>query len=420
MNGKLMSDEELSKPHNREQTSAQHYGTILDKLEIDLQCGIFRKSTESTLEAKSNTIAFLLQFAKTSGIEFGSNTNVLNLGACYEYSSHKITNETGAFVTSLKTFQDQENGGQASKFDNAVESSTGSLNQIPENWTKKFDVIWSEDATAHSLDIRNDMKKAFRCLKPGGHMVIMDIMTSPLCSPEDLEQVKKWLEAENVLQPDQYEAELEACGFDVLRTRDLTCHLRTNYARMIERLESGRQLWDTGFDEQLQHYVDELRKRVQILKERETQMWYSIIARKPHGAVIKGHDNAHQSTNQPRLLKRYVTAKLQNIGVTDKSVHYHGSVGICKKLMKASGIEEYEAVQIANLQNGARWTTYAIPLDDEGAFTLNGGSARLGEKGDECVVMTFGMSETFVPANVLCCDSRKNNAVIDEIRYKQQ
>jgi aspartate 1-decarboxylase len=114
-------------------------------------------------------------------------------------------------------------------------------------------------------------------------------------------------------------------------------------------------------------------------------------------------------------MKEYVHAKLHNIIVTDKSIKYHGSVTICTELLNASGIEPYQKVDIVNLNNGERWTTYAVP-GEKGSFKLNGGGARKGELGDKCVVITYQTSKSFQGANVIFCD--ENNNIEERMIYE--
>ena len=117
-------------------------------------------------------------------------------------------------------------------------------------------------------------------------------------------------------------------------------------------------------------------------------------------------------------MRSYVSAKLHNISVTDKSLQYDGSVGIGRDLLEAVGIDEYEQVQIINLATGARWTTYAIAIN-AGRFSLNGGGARLGEFGDRCVILTYAQRESFSPARVAYCDRGGDgqNVVIKMFNY---
>jgi aspartate 1-decarboxylase len=115
-------------------------------------------------------------------------------------------------------------------------------------------------------------------------------------------------------------------------------------------------------------------------------------------------------------MKSFVSAKIHGIRVTDKSVRYNGSVSICPELMKAAGIQQFEKVQIVNLTNGNRWETYAIEAAVK-AFTLNGGGARLGEIGDECVIITYDVSEIFQSANVVFVN--ECNDIFKTMRYEQ-
>lgn len=113
-------------------------------------------------------------------------------------------------------------------------------------------------------------------------------------------------------------------------------------------------------------------------------------------------------------LRSWVAAKIHDIRVTGASVEYHGSVSICPTLMSEAGISLGEQVQIVNLSTGDRWITYAIP-GDEGAFTLNGGGARLGVVGDQCVIMTYVMAERPQEAAVIFVD--KDNLITERMRY---
>lgn len=114
------------------------------------------------------------------------------------------------------------------------------------------------------------------------------------------------------------------------------------------------------------------------------------------------------------ITRTYVNAKIHGIRVTDKSIHYHGSVTIGRDFMELAGIDEYEQVDIVDLNNGNRWTTYAI-AGPEGVFTLNGGGARLGEIGDECVIMTYAQSSTFRSAEVVHVN--RDNQIVDLQTY---
>ena len=113
-------------------------------------------------------------------------------------------------------------------------------------------------------------------------------------------------------------------------------------------------------------------------------------------------------------MKEYIQSKIQNIHVTDKSLHYDGSVTICSHLLAQVNIEAYQKVDIINLNTGDRWSTYVIPGGEE-VFELNGGGARLGEIGDPCVVLGYATLQSFEGASVAFCD--KYNKLTKFIKY---
>lgn len=115
-------------------------------------------------------------------------------------------------------------------------------------------------------------------------------------------------------------------------------------------------------------------------------------------------------------MKTYISSKIHGIRVTDKSVNYNGSVSISKVLCDAAEIDQYEQVDIVNLENGNRWTTYVLYLDKPESFTLNGGGAYLGDVGDRCVVMTYAITDQYSPATVIFCD--QDNQIKEKFLYE--
>jgi aspartate 1-decarboxylase len=71
-------------------------------------------------------------------------------------------------------------------------------------------------------------------------------------------------------------------------------------------------------------------------------------------------------------------AKLHRARVTHSELDYEGSCAIDGKILDFSGIREYEQIHIYNINNGQRFTTYAIRAEDgSGVFSINGAAARL-------------------------------------------
>jgi len=90
---------------------------------------------------------------------------------------------------------------------------------------------------------------------------------------------------------------------------------------------------------------------------------------------------------QVSLLK----SKLLRVEVTDRALHYEGSLAIDLALMEQVGLQPYEKILVANIANGERFETYAIEAP-KGSHTisLNGAAAHKGELGDLLVIMAFG------------------------------
>lgn len=100
------------------------------------------------------------------------------------------------------------------------------------------------------------------------------------------------------------------------------------------------------------------------------------------------------------MLINVLKSKIHRATITEAFINYHGSCSIDIKLMNASGIAKNEQIHIYNLNNGERFSTYAIPSYDKGTIALNGSAARLGIPGDLIIICAYGQinaGETFDP-----------------------
>ena len=88
-------------------------------------------------------------------------------------------------------------------------------------------------------------------------------------------------------------------------------------------------------------------------------------------------------------------AKIHRAIVTKADLHYEGSISIDTNLLKASGILVHEKVDVLNISNGHRFTTYTIPAKaGSGAIQVNGAAARLVHSGDQIIIISYAsMSE---------------------------
>ena len=81
-------------------------------------------------------------------------------------------------------------------------------------------------------------------------------------------------------------------------------------------------------------------------------------------------------------------SKIHGARVTEVNINYEGSVTIDQKLMEEADILPGEQVQVLNVNNGARFTTYAIE-GKSGEICLNGAAARLAARGDAIMVLSY-------------------------------
>ena len=83
-------------------------------------------------------------------------------------------------------------------------------------------------------------------------------------------------------------------------------------------------------------------------------------------------------------------SKIHRARVTETNVDYEGSITIDKKLMEEADILPYEHVQVLNINNGARFYTYAIEgKRGYGEIGINGAAARLAAKGDRVIILSY-------------------------------
>ncbi len=87
-------------------------------------------------------------------------------------------------------------------------------------------------------------------------------------------------------------------------------------------------------------------------------------------------------------MRTMLKGKIHRARVTDSNVNYEGSITIDRKLMEAADILPYEQVDVVNVNNGARFTTYAIE-GEHGEICVNGAAARLAVKGDIVIILCY-------------------------------
>lgn len=90
------------------------------------------------------------------------------------------------------------------------------------------------------------------------------------------------------------------------------------------------------------------------------------------------------------MLSNMLKAKLHMAAVTQAELWYDGSCAIDEDLLDAAGLREYEAIDVYNVNNGERFSTYIIKGErGSGMISMNGAAARKVQVGDRVIIATY-------------------------------
>lgn len=111
-------------------------------------------------------------------------------------------------------------------------------------------------------------------------------------------------------------------------------------------------------------------------------------------------------------------SKIHRARVTQAELYYEGSLTVDRELMDTADMLPFEKVQVVNVNNGQRFETYVIEGEPgSGTICLNGAAARLGQVGDEVIIITYGEyadeeARNHVPTTVLVDEQNKVKKIV--------
>ena len=121
-------------------------------------------------------------------------------------------------------------------------------------------------------------------------------------------------------------------------------------------------------------------------------------------------------------MRTMMKSKIHRARVTQVDLDYEGSITIDRTLMEASDILPFERVEVLNINNGARFSTYAIEgMANSGTIGINGAAARLVAKGDIVLILSYCQvpddeAVNMIP-NIVRVDNQ--NRIIDPLSVAQ-
>jgi len=118
------------------------------------------------------------------------------------------------------------------------------------------------------------------------------------------------------------------------------------------------------------------------------------------------------------MFKTMMKSKIHRARVTESNLQYEGSITIDGALMEQADIIPYEQVQIYNVTNGERFTTYAIKGErDSGVMCVNGAAAHKARRDDIIIIATYASYDekelaTFEPKKVYVDEQNRSKSLL--------
>jgi len=121
------------------------------------------------------------------------------------------------------------------------------------------------------------------------------------------------------------------------------------------------------------------------------------------------------------MQRTMLKSKLHRVYVTHSELHYEGSCAIDEVLLEAANISEYEKIEIYNVTNGERFSTYAIRAErNSGIISTNGAAAHKARPNDIVIIATYAQYnalelETYAPELVYVDDQNHIQQIKNKI-----
>jgi glycine/sarcosine/dimethylglycine N-methyltransferase len=241
---KYRPDEELSDMYSTAVHTARDYYNSEDADNFyyhvwggnDIHIGIYRTPDEDIDAASRRTVEQM-----AGKVEITPRIRILDIGSGYGGAARFLAKTYGCSVSCLN-LSEVENArnvefNRAAGLDQLIEVKDGSFEDIPYQ-DNSFDIVWSQDAILHSGDRERVLEEVTRVLKGGGSFIFTDPMAADGARHKDLGPILDRLNLDTMGSLSFYRRELARLGLQNFDFEDLTEHLPTHYARVLDVLES--------------------------------------------------------------------------------------------------------------------------------------------------------------------------------------
>lgn len=229
--------------------------------------GLYSDSMTRMPEALMASCRRLLDLA-LARIDRASLKDILDLGAGAGGPAKCLLSWTDARMTCVDLgeppLKDLERWAEAARLSSRLRTWKGSFSDLPPDWTKGFDLVWSQDALCHATDRLAAFSEARRVLRPGGAFVFSDILLAEDAPQEQARAFTAVNAVQNLGTHQAYSSELRMAGFSDIRREDWTSHLPMNFLRMRQQIDRLRpQMLREGVSvETVDRFADALDRRL--------------------------------------------------------------------------------------------------------------------------------------------------------------
>ena len=202
----------------------------------NIHIGLYEDDQESIADASHRSVLKLAEKLEP----LGPGNRIIDLGSGYGGTARHLAKSFGCHVSGLN-LSDVENQrarrlNEESGLQENIDIIDGSFESIPIP-DSSFDAAYSQDAMLHSGDRLKVITEVTRVLKPGGVFVFADIMQANLCPNGALQPILDRIKLSSLGSLTIYREAAQACSLIEEQYEDLTPHLITHYARVLEHTD---------------------------------------------------------------------------------------------------------------------------------------------------------------------------------------
>lgn len=238
MNSPTKSPEatERARVHYNSENARNLYEVIIGSDTLNL--GLYEDDpNRSIAEGMHKTTEWMAEHVLNLNPEF----RVLDIGSGYGPAARHLAEKYGSHVTCLNISEEQnqinEEFNRQRGLNHLIEIVPGNFKELPFDDTS-FDLVWSQDALFHTDDPDQVIAEAYRVLKPGGQLMLMDILQADDCPDGALQDA---LGRVNIHNPrlgsfKSYQSQAKALGFESLEVIDKSEQLLIHYSKLEQSL----------------------------------------------------------------------------------------------------------------------------------------------------------------------------------------